>query len=418
MMEHDIIEEQLIRLGLHKITDIEGSLRERFGADKAEKIESAWNDLSDKADRSDEPGRQDDLYAYLNQDYDLSMMVSCYTDADIIRKICGWISEHTRYFGQRILDVGCGTGIVSCMLAMMLPEAYVVAIDRSVECIKIANIVKEKLGVANIKFAHMSVDDMQKPEGDVVSAGRQLSAAAIQSDSEHVSDLTRLTFDTVFSARTFHENIKIRYTDNAFLPFSRQVKTYAQIYAGYCAKLASLVGPGGTLVCIERNHMDTEYYSMLQDLANCGLHIFADSMQELRCEESDFAAKSVFQTFAFKRMSGIESNDIFALWREKAFAGGSEPYMFTRPQVDCYVEQNTDGIISGYETFAENGMQVARTAILKKKGDAENFILHQATLDQAGVQILPLTVLNDVKNAQMERKIIDQAMGYVVKDMA
>lgn len=405
-MKYNIIEEQLERLKLHKICNIEEALQERFGADKAEEIVLTWNRLADEADKSDEPGRQDKLYEYLHSDSELSMIVTCYTDADIIRNICRWLNDHTDYFGQHILDVGCGTGIISCMLAMMLPKAHIMAIDRSPECIKIANEVKERLGIANIQFENMSVEDVPPA-------------------------------DTVFSSRTFHENIGIRYTDNVFLPFSRQVEAYGLIYREYCMKLASLIRPGGTLVCIERNHMDTEYYSVLKNFAGCGMKIIAGSLNELQCEESDFAAKSVFQTFAFEKPARDKSMelesfrrqcgevtaengsnaDVFGIWQERAFANNTETYMFTRPQADWFVEQNADGNISGFETFAENGMQVARMSLLRIRGDNENFILHQTTVDQTGVQILPLTVLSDVQNALLSRKTADQAMGYVVTDM-
>lgn len=431
-MKYEDIEEQLDKLDLHKIQDIEETLRERFGADKAEEIASTWNRLADEADKSEKPGRQDRLYEYLHSDYELSMIVTCYTDADIIRNICRWLNDHIEYFGQHILDVGCGTGIVSCMLAKMLPKAYITAIDRSPECIKIANIIKEKLGITNIQFANMSVEDISASAVGNQTAGGSCTVNDLQIVNEYNIGKDR-TFDTVFSARTFHENIGIRYTDNVFLPFSKQVEKYGLIYREYCVKLASLVSPGGTLVCIERNHMDTEYYSMLRELSDCGMRIIAESLQELRCEESDFADKSVFQTFAFKNqelpedIAGLEQvenppdcgqSEIFALWRARAFADSDKEYMFTRPQADWYVERNADGIISGFETFAENGMQVARMVLLRIMGDNENFIMYQATVDHSGVQILPLTVLNDVQNALLSRRSADQTMGYMVADMA
>ena len=419
-MKYETIEEQLEKLGLHKINNIEECLRERFGADRAAQIAATWDKLADEADKSDEPGRQDRLYAYLNNEYDLSMMVSCYTDADIIRTICSWLNDHTEYFGRRILDVGCGTGIVSCMLAMMLPAADITAIDRSPECIKIANIIKEKLGVTNIQFADMSAEDISAPAAGNQAADSSCIVSDLQIVNEHNIGKVS-TFDTVFSARTFHENIGIRYTDNVFLPFSRQVEAYAQIYREYCLKLVKLVSSGGTLVCIERNHMDTEYYSVLKEFSGCGMKIIAESLQELRCEESDFANKSVFQTFAFKRQalpSDTAVSEIFELWQARAFADGDKPYMFTRPQADWYAEQNMAGIISGYETFAPNGMQVAKMAFLRIREDNENFIMYQATVDNSGVQILPLTVLDDVQNALLSRRSIDQAMGYSVTDMA
>ena len=138
----NMISEYLSGLGIVKIPDMEKALEERFGKEKADEIASVWNRLSDEADHSDNPGKQDELYDYLNSGYELSMLVSCYTDADIIKEFGRWIEENRELFGERILDIGCGTGILSCFIAKLLPDSRIISIDRSQNCINIANKIK------------------------------------------------------------------------------------------------------------------------------------------------------------------------------------------------------------------------------------------------------------------------------------
>ncbi len=140
----------------------------------------------------------------------MALIVANYTDADIIRQFSMWIYEHRSEFKDTILDVGCGIGILSCFLALILPRAQITALDCSEASIRIAEQIKSKLQISNIEFVAGSIQDLEDEQ-----------------------------FDTVFSSRTFHENIRKIEPGYLFQSFSEQVAIYQNAYKRYCFQLVS-----------------------------------------------------------------------------------------------------------------------------------------------------------------------------------
>ena len=65
----------------------------------------------------------------------------------------------------RILDLGCGTGIVTMKLAERFPEAEVVGIDLMPEYVDIAAAKAGKRGLNNVSLHHMRIEDMEQLPG-------------------------------------------------------------------------------------------------------------------------------------------------------------------------------------------------------------------------------------------------------------
>ncbi len=401
-------------LGLDKIFNIEEALEKTFGKEQADAITEEWNKLSKETDSEFRPGSQNELYDFLHKDLELSMIVTRYTDASIIRSFCLWLYDHRSLFGKEILDAGCGTGILSCFIGLMLPDSHVTAIDRSESCIKTAMWIKEKIGAENVEFRCSPVETILSEESGQGS------------------------FDTVLSARTFHENIGIRKTEIRFLPFSAQIKTYELIYRDYCSQLSKLVKQDGHLICMERNYMDTELLGFFHALRDAGLELIPQTITELKCEESDFKEPSVFQAFAVKKRvtdgsgrnsdsPGEEENvsvqipttedNIFLVWKEKAFSRSEDPEYYTRAQADWFTEENADSMIEGYETFDANGTQLAKACLLEKKEDPEHFLMYQANYGKAGVQVLPYEALEEAKEVFADHKTVDATRGFEVREL-
>ena len=63
--------------------------------------------------------RRDDtgFYQRKNADYGVSLALTSAFDADILRKACNWVSSHTEYFGETILEVGCDCGVMTCFFS-------------------------------------------------------------------------------------------------------------------------------------------------------------------------------------------------------------------------------------------------------------------------------------------------------------
>lgn len=383
----------LDEIGLDKISDIEKALEESFGTEKAREILKEWEKRSEIADSSDTPGMQDELYNFLNSDPELSFLVTCYTDSFFIREICLWLYDRKYWFGEQILDVGCGNGIISCFLASCLPDSFITAIDRSENCVRIAKQMKEKMGISNIEFLNCSLEELSSRK-----------------------------FSTVLSARTFHENIRIRYTGYRFLPFRKQIEVYEDIYAGYCKTLGNAVPESGRLICIERNQMDTEFYSILRLFHSFGFQILPEGLKEIKCRESDFKEPSIFQTMiAEKNPVGEEyvqtEDELFQIWSSRAFSASSDPDCFTRSQADWFMENNAEKLIEGYASFDPKGTQLAKACLFTKKGDPDQFLMYQANYGKAGVRILPMEALEEAKEVFADHKIVDSARGFRIEEL-
>lgn len=71
-----------------------------------------------------------------------------------------FIEQHLRLKNKRILDIGCGTGIISCAFASRcLPNGSVTAIDASEDQLKIARKISTEANIQNINFMNISAEN-------------------------------------------------------------------------------------------------------------------------------------------------------------------------------------------------------------------------------------------------------------------
>lgn len=74
----------------------------------------------------------------------------------------GYLPEED-FVGKRMLDFGCGCGASTMALAKILPESFVVGLDRMEDCINVCNLKKAQLGIDKVSFI-ASTEDTRLPD--------------------------------------------------------------------------------------------------------------------------------------------------------------------------------------------------------------------------------------------------------------
>ena len=75
--------------------------------------------------------------------------------------------------GMRVLDVGCGAGDVSFLLARMVgPSGAVIGIDRSGEAVAVATARAEAMGLAQVSFSQGELEDISLDQPVDAAVGR------------------------------------------------------------------------------------------------------------------------------------------------------------------------------------------------------------------------------------------------------
>lgn len=93
-----------------------------------------------------------DPYDLKNASLDLSLYVAEQYSSGVWRAFARWLVQEKLPVPQRVLDLGCENGVISCLLASVWPEAQVVAVDRSGPAILAARKLATRLGLKNVTF--------------------------------------------------------------------------------------------------------------------------------------------------------------------------------------------------------------------------------------------------------------------------
>ena len=70
--------------------------------------------------------------------------------------------------GEKILDVGCGNGMVAMSIAKALPKSFVLGVDINNKNIKFADNISKEKGIRNIRFVNGDINNEQNINADVV----------------------------------------------------------------------------------------------------------------------------------------------------------------------------------------------------------------------------------------------------------
>ena len=336
----------------------------------------------------------DDLSCYYlkNTDRRSSLTISGAVDGDIIRKACNWIAEHPSMFGQKILEIGCDCGIISCFLAKTFPHAAITAIDRCEKAVILARQLADKMRLTNIDFQ--------------VADAKNLS---VECD----------TYDTVFSLRTAHENLIPPDEDHSLLiktqgtMFQNALETYANV-------LFPLVKSSGTLISIERCGRDPLYLGWLHALNKAGLIPASDYYNELICRELEDENVSFQITIAMPGKP-LPAEEIHAFFSD-TFSGHirleDDVTQWTDWEAAILLQNSVKDLIEGYFISTKSGEKYAKLAIWSNVFDEESILIEQYlegnrilsnchidTLSQCK-ESLKAAVLNEIKHGAVAKPFV------------
>ena len=105
-------------------------------------------------------GNTGPYYTAKNSSLEFSLAVISQYWGNRLEEYLAWFVHREWPPAQRILDVGCDNGILTCFYAHYFPDAEVFGIDCCPEAIACANELAAKLGLDNVRFHHADVMDM------------------------------------------------------------------------------------------------------------------------------------------------------------------------------------------------------------------------------------------------------------------
>ncbi len=205
-----------------------------------------------------------------------------------------------------ILDIGCGSGVLACFVALRHPERRVVGIDINAASLACARGLAAELAVDNVEFI----------QGDVRRAGKTMLKA-----------LGR--FGVITSALTQHE------IGRAFTPHPNGFSTVAAIKAAFAGTKASTLGRSvepvlaadGLLVTMERWTDSVDLARTIAGMAHLGLAAQLEMSTRVSVGgfKAEIGGKETLPFIVFRRGTGAPSAERFIEW-----------YLDARPSdVDC-----------------------------------------------------------------------------------
>lgn len=275
-MSDSRIKEYLSQVGIRRVHELDTALLEAFGQEEGEKHIGRLTELYDRSEErlvygsKDTPylRRQEELVDYLNQSLQMSLLAASFYDRVFFRKVMEYLLKFDSVWTGDILDMGCGNGILTCFLARIHPDSSVTGLDLSRNAVAAAEELAGRLQADNVHFACPQPSKQKK-------------------------------YDTLFSCRTVHENVRWKplaeETGAAPLPVGGQAKRYE----GYAKELSAFVKPEGYLVSIERCEDDGVNAGLVQALAGSGFCRVKGTWMQFSCKNGDETA--AFQAMIFQK---------------------------------------------------------------------------------------------------------------------
>lgn len=285
-----------------------------------------------------------------------ALETACAADYDYLRAACEYIAQYSVGFGAKILDVGCGNGILSCFIARSYPAAQITAIDRNASAIKCASALAKRLGLSNITF--------------------------IQTD---LSDLAESAYNTVFSARILRENLlepRLPEQDWWYDILAAEIIGQERSQR-LTAALASHLAPDGCLYCLEDRDRDPQFYAYMTALNELEIGVIPQTCVQWDCETLfDFYP---IQAFIAHKGSRLDHENLYWIWATLLSRGvDMKTPIFDGYMGDIFIRRIRSSLLRGMNFYDKEGKLVRKMLLWEsnREQDADSIYLQQLNLSE------------------------------------
>jgi tRNA G46 methylase TrmB len=158
----EIIEDYLKRMGLPRWSSqksFQRFLRKNYGTTAERLIQLMDQRVRDTASFKE-------FYALKNTNLQLSLSISGNVLRNFYRDYLSWWLPQEWQPLERLLDIGCDCGVLTCFYATHYPEAEILGIDKCVPAIDRARELADQLELKNVRFEVMDINNLSILDSD------------------------------------------------------------------------------------------------------------------------------------------------------------------------------------------------------------------------------------------------------------
>ena len=285
------------------------------------------------------------FYELKNRSLEGSVYVSAAFDSGVFRHIGNIIMDCADRLGDKVLDLCCDCGIVTCFMAKYYPDKHYVGIDINESAINNAKELAEWFGLNNVEFI--------------------------------CSDVYELNLNEKFSAVTsFRSLLDAAEKKTKGLNFignrDEREESYKEAFSDFADAVARNLNENGFLLSVERYTAEYGWLGWLKALEEKGIYSEAESCL-MRAQDIS-SVKEYSVTYAHKGGEKTEAEEIFTQSMAKDFKSGTG---YDGGMAEFALYYDSEGEIELYDVVKNNRVihQFAFAVSQKGKGmyyDASN----------------------------------------------
>ena len=179
-------------------------------------------------------------------------------DSKCYRDFVEWLLSEVREEPSNVLDLGCGNGVLTCLLAHLWPNARVIGVDRNEIGLAVASAIATRVGLKNVEFRQSSFGYLRESVPDV-------------------------SFDLIIAVKVFHEMLAVpdgldtpgySVTD---LDFSELTSSNTQGLGELCSSLTQ----HGRLISVDRWNNPDRLIWFIRSAEASGMRVSLDTSSVL-----------------------------------------------------------------------------------------------------------------------------------------